>query len=189
MLAAFVAAVSDDRARVRAALAKASKAGAPARKLREAMRMVHLFGGFPRTLTALEELNGALGARAAPPRAADRTRPSAGRAAFDRVYGRQAGAVRGWLRRLDGDVARWIAEHAYARVLSRPGLAPVERELLAVAALAASRQEKQLVSHVLGASRCGASPEAVRASFAVGASRLPGKERTRLARRVSALLS
>ena len=53
---------------------------------------------------------------------------------------------------------RWIAEHAYGRVLSRPGLDGASRELVAVAALAALGHDRQLASHARGAVRCGARP-------------------------------
>ena len=44
-------------------------------------------------------------------------------------------------------LARVVLEHAYAGVLSRPGLSPAGRELLAVGCLAASDLERQLASH------------------------------------------
>ena len=59
------------------------------------------------------------------------------------------------------DYARWIAAHAYGEVLSRPGLSAARRELLAVAALVATGQDRQLASHSRGAVHCGASREEV----------------------------
>jgi 4-carboxymuconolactone decarboxylase len=145
--------------------------------------MVHLFGGFPRMLAAFEAL-----ARAAPRdrpatlsrrETADRVRAATGRGLFDRIYAESAPAVRAWIRKLDPLAARWIAEHAYARVLARPGLSPRERELLAVAALAATRQRKQLVAHARGALRCGATPAELDLALSVG-SRRAGKPFQRL---------
>ena len=148
--------------------------------------MVHLFAGFPRNLTALEALEAALGDRADRAIARDRIRPGAGRAAFERIYAEKSGDVLNYLRRLDPAVAAWIGEHAYARVLSRPGLTPKERELLAVAALIATKQEKQLLSHVLGALRCGADRAEVRSAAAEGMRALAELDRPRMRR---ALLS
>ncbi|MCA8978894.1 MAG: carboxymuconolactone decarboxylase family protein [Planctomycetes bacterium] len=59
------------------------------------------------------------------------------------------------------DYAAMIAEHAYGRVLSRPGLDAATRELLASCALAALGQERQLASHARGALRCGARFDAL----------------------------
>ena len=56
-----------------------------------------------------------------------------------------------------GNRAAWIEEHAYGRVRARPGLPADRRELLAVAALAALGQERQLASHARGSLRVGAS--------------------------------
>ncbi|MFT4542006.1 MAG: alkylhydroperoxidase/carboxymuconolactone decarboxylase family protein YurZ [Planctomycetota bacterium] len=78
---------------------------------------------------------------------------------FDRIYAKGAAGVRSRLHELHPDFALWVAEHAYARVLARPGLAADRRELLAAAALIATRQDRQLASHARGAIRCGASPD------------------------------
>ena len=68
------------------------------------------------------------------------------------------------LNALHPDLAVWIVRDGYGRVLSRPGLTARERELLAVAALAAlGGLEKQLESHVRGARRVGASEAEIRA--------------------------
>jgi 4-carboxymuconolactone decarboxylase len=80
-----------------------------------------------------------------------------GRALFDRIYADDSGPVRAMLARGHPDFERWVLEHAYGKVLSRPGLAPDRRELLAVVVLAALGQERQLASHARGARRCGAS--------------------------------
>ena len=68
------------------------------------------------------------------------------------------------LNALHPDLASWVVRDGYGRVLSRGGLAIRERELLAVAALAAlGGLEKQLESHVRGARRVGASDVQIRA--------------------------
>ena len=73
--------------------------------------------------------------------------------------------VRRFLTKGHPDFARWIAEHAYGRVLARPGLSADRRELLAVAALAATDQDRQLASHARGSLRCGAEPEELAAAL------------------------
>lgn len=146
--------------------------------LREALLQAHLFCGFPRTLSALDTLRAA-GLVLAPPidapidapidTVAEALEPDAERARgaelFDRIYADGAEGVRAHLTALDPTFASWIAEHAYGRVLSRPGLDAGARELLAVAALAATGHERQLASHVRGAVRCGATPAEVEATM------------------------
>jgi len=162
-----VAVVLHDRAALRAFAPEHADAGADER-LREALLQCHLFCGIPRTLAALDALADA-GLRLAPDAGtrgadADPEEPRrAGAAVFDRIYGDGADDVRAHLARLDPTFERWVAEHAYGRVLSRPGLDAAERELLAVAMLAATGHERQLASHARGAVRCGAAPEEVAA--------------------------
>ena len=87
------------------------------------------------------------------------------------------------LARHHPDFARWILEHAYGRVLARPGLSADRRELLAVAALAALGQDRQLASHARGAVRCGASVAEVLAALECLRGLVPD-ERRLAARRV-----
>lgn len=125
----------------------------------EAVLQCHLFCGFPRTLAALDVLRDA-GMRLRDPEF-DEPPADAGAGLFDRIYGEGSGRVREHLKGLSPTFADWIAEHAYARVLARPGLGAVERECLAVVALAATGHDRQLASHVRGAVRCGARPDDV----------------------------
>jgi hypothetical protein len=122
----------------------------------EVAMQCHLFCGFPRTLSALDVLRDA-GMELKDPGFDD---PAEGEGAelFDRIYGDGADRVRAHLAGLSPTFATWISEHAYGRVLSRPGLSPAERECLAVVALAATGHDRQLASHVRGAVRCGANP-------------------------------
>jgi 4-carboxymuconolactone decarboxylase len=74
---------------------------------------------------------------------------------------------------LHPDLAVWMLEEGYGRVLSRPGLAARERERVAVTVLAALGWERQLVSHLIGARRLGASASGIRKSFEIGRKRAP----------------
>ena len=56
-------------------------------------------------------------------------------------------------------------ESSTGRAPARPGLPAATRELLAVAALCALGQERQLASHARGALRCGAEAGDVRATL------------------------
>ena len=126
---------------------------------REALLQVHLFAGFPRVVEAFQVLDrvGGMG-RAEPAEVrAEPSLPERGRGLFQRIYGSGTERVEAILQDAHPDLADWVLGHAYGRVLTRPGLEPRERELLAVAALAASHQDRQLASHVRGAVACGAT--------------------------------
>jgi len=141
--------------------------GEPDRAWREALLQAHVFAGFPRVVEALGVLEecGGVGEAGADERLDEDEQPERGRALFERIYGDHADRVRAFLRRGHADFARWIESHAYGRILSRPGLEAAERERLAICALAALGQERQLASHVRGALRCGATAEQALASL------------------------
>lgn len=127
--------------------------------------MVHLFAGVPRTIEAFDNLSEVGGVGEPEPEEVlnELDNPTRGEPMFNTIYGDRSEAVRSHLRGHHPDLCTWVLGHAYGRVLSRPGLEPELREMLAVAALASLGQDRQLASHARGAVRCGASPEAVAA--------------------------
>ncbi|QDU68903.1 Carboxymuconolactone decarboxylase family protein [Planctomycetes bacterium Pla86] len=135
----------------------------PDRRWREALLQTHLFAGFPRIVEAFGVLGraGGLGQPDPDETLAEPDLPERGRALFDRIYGSRADRVRAELQGHHADFAAWVEGHAYGRVLTRPGLPAAQRELLAVAALTALGQDRQLASHARGAVACGADPEEV----------------------------
>jgi alkylhydroperoxidase/carboxymuconolactone decarboxylase family protein YurZ len=140
----------------------------PNRAWREALLMVHVYAGAPRAVEchALLEREGGLG-MPEPGEVEGETVPrERGEALFDAIYARQAGEVRALLGSFHPDFARVVFHDCYARILARPGLSTRMRELLAVAALAATGQPRQLASHARGALRCGAAPDEVDAALA-----------------------
>lgn len=157
----FAACVLGDWDEVRAQRAAAGP-GEPDRRWREALLMVHVFAGVPRAVESygVLDLAGGLGA-IGPDETAE---PRAGGAElFGRIYAESKDDVAALLDRHHPLFARWVLDHAYGRVLARPGLAADRRELLACAALAVLGQERQLASHARGAVRCGATPAEVAA--------------------------
>jgi alkylhydroperoxidase/carboxymuconolactone decarboxylase family protein YurZ len=65
------------------------------------------------------------------------------------------------LKSYHGELHDFVLDTAYGRILSRRGLAPRIRELIAVAALAVMDQIPQLVAHGRGAMHFGADKEQV----------------------------
>ncbi len=152
------------------ALAAARAAGATRAQAEECALMLMLYAGYPAALEGLRVLNAAWPGRA---RARDAGDPRRWRAAGERlcarVYGPAYARLVPAVAALHPDLATWMLEHGYGRVLSRRGLGARERELLTVAALSALAWPRQRVSHLLGALRVGASPAAVEAAMLAGA--------------------
>lgn len=144
--------------------------GASRSEVEEVLLQATLFFGFPRTVTAFETLQHCWPATTAPQQGAlaPAEQAAAGRALFDAIYERNAPAVHGLLASFHPDFHAFVIESAYGRVLARPGLGPMVRELLAVAGLAALHQLPQLVAHARGALRFGAELDLVRDCMAAG---------------------
>ncbi len=164
---------------------RAASAAEPDREWREAVLQTHLFAGFPRLVQAFGELAavGGMGKPTPEELEGEEFEASRGRELFDTIYGDGSGAVRELLDGYHDDFGSWIAEHAYTRVLARPGLAADRRELLASCALAALGQERQFASHARGSLRCGASYEELLEALDSAAD-LIGPERLERARRI-----
>jgi len=165
-LAAAVAAGGE--AAVRAAAAHAAEhAAAPC--VEEVILQSYLFCGFPRALNAMREWRRISG-RPAPLGDVDRDDGPAwrarGEATCATVYGRFYPELRRNVRALHPALDEWMVVEGYGKTLSRPGLDLARRELCVVAACAATRQERQLHSHLHGALNAGASREAVTATLA-----------------------
>lgn len=80
-----------------------------------------------------------------------------------RVYGPWYPRLRRRMRELSPELDEWMVVEGYGKTLSRPGLTNAERELCAVAALAAVGAAPQLEAHLEGARRMGLADELVTA--------------------------
>ncbi len=159
-----------DFAGARAALLAARRARLRRVAAEEVALMLMLYAGYPAALEGLRVLNDAWPGRA---RRAREGGPARWRAAGERlcarVYGPSYAKLVPAVRTLHPDLAAWMIEHGYGRVLSRPGLSAKHRELVTVAALASLGWQRQLVSHLLGARRVGASERETEAALLIGA--------------------
>ena len=162
-LAAEIAAGTE--ADVRAELARAQQ-DARAEWIEEVILQSYLFAGFPRTLNAAREWRKVSG-REAPhfdegerlDRADEWRRQGEETCAI--VYGPFYEKLRNNIRALHPALDAWMIVEGYGKVLSRPALDLARRELCIVAACAASRQDRQLHSHLHGALHAGASESAI----------------------------
>ena len=148
--------------------AEAHDGGVSAEDLAEVTLQVFLFAGYPRTILAFQALRGALGTDWQPP--LEENPPDfaeRGLQTFQSVYGKHTEVVLEMLRSLHPDFARYVIHDAYGQVLGRPFLPLVERELLAVAMLAAMDLPEQQKAHVRGARAAGATDEQIQLVSAI----------------------
>lgn len=127
--------------------------------------------GYPRTLVGAAAWREATGimAPATDPALAETTADwhARGEAHCRLVYGDQADQLRDNVRALHPALEAGMITGAYGRVLARPGLDPMRRELCSVAQIATMGAGTQLHSHLRGALATGAPAELVDATIAV----------------------
>lgn len=139
----------------------------------EVILQSYLFAGFPRTLNAAREWRRISGTAApATDHDADATAPGMidawrerGELTCEQVYGDMYDKLRVNITKLHPALDFWMITDGYGKLLSRPGLDLVRRELCVVAICALAEQDRQLHSHFHGALNVGASPAQVSATL------------------------
>jgi 4-carboxymuconolactone decarboxylase len=146
---------------VREALA-ASSSIIPPVWTEELILQTYLFAGFPRGLNAMREWRRIQPAPVTPAvsGAVEEWRQS-GEATCAMVYGEMYERLRENIEGLHPLLDEWMITEGYGKVLSRPGLDLMRRELCIVAACAAAGQERQLHSHLHGALNVGVDANVV----------------------------
>ncbi len=139
--------------------------------LQEACLAVPLFAGFPRAINVAAAVRRAFPDLPTPPGddAPLETLAARGEALFRRIYADHSDRVLEALATYHPELPGMILEWAYARVLSRPAIDGATRELMAVAALTVTGDERQLSSHVRGALRLGSEGQAIEDALALTA--------------------
>jgi 4-carboxymuconolactone decarboxylase len=193
LLSAAIAAAGESE--VRAAFANAIEAKVPGEWIEELVLQSYLFCGFPRTLNAAREWR-RLSPRTAATAASQLESPGAehiderdqvsewrlrGEATCAAVYDGMYEKLRLNVRDLHPLLDEWMIVEGYGKVLGRPALDLPRRELCIVAACAATRQDRQLHSHLHGALNVGVEPAVVREALDALAPAL-GEGRARSAR-------
>ena len=123
----------------------------------EIILQTHLFAGYPRTINALRvvrALGCSLNASADAP--ATQWRED-GEHLCAQIYAGSYGKLREAIGALHVDLETWMLETGYGRVLSRPGLTPLQREFGVLAVLAGQNVKPQMMSHLRGALHVGAT--------------------------------
>ena len=151
--------------------------------IEEIILQTYLFAGFPRSLNGMREWR-RISRRPAPlvdrEECADSTTwKRDGEATCETVYGRFYKQLRHNIRDLHPALDAWMITDGYGKVLSRPQLDLMRRELCIVAACAVSRQDRQLHSHLHGALHAGATTLLVDETFETIDDLLPQNDRVR----------
>ena len=131
-------------------------------EVEEVLLQSYLFLGFPASLDAMAAWRRLAGPGSTEPARLDYTLwEDRGRDVCEAVYAGQYERLRENVRGLHPDLEQWMLVEGYGKVLGRPGLALVMRELCVVATLAVTGASKQLYSHLRGALNAGAPPAEV----------------------------
>jgi 4-carboxymuconolactone decarboxylase len=130
--------------------------------IEEVLLQSYLFLGYPaalRGLAAWRRISGlpALGEPAKDSDAWERR----GKEICARVYGGQYEKLRANIAALHPDMERWMVIEGYGKVIGRPGLDLITRELCIVAVLAPQDAGPQVYSHLRGALNAGADENEV----------------------------
>jgi len=136
-------------------------------EVEEVLLQSYLFLGFPVSLNGMAAWRRLSGPGSTDPAPLDY--PSwedRGREVCAAVYSGQYERLREHVRALHPDLEQWMVVEGYGKVLGRPGLSLVMRELCIVATLAVTGASKQLYSHLRGALNVGAAAEDVDAALA-----------------------
>jgi 4-carboxymuconolactone decarboxylase len=134
----------------------------PAVWTEELILQTYLFAGFPRALNAMREWRRIQAVPASPIGASSMEDwRHDGEQTCAAVYGGMYERLRENIERLHPLLDDWMITEGYGKVLSRPGLDLMRRELCIVAACAAGGQERQLHSHLRGALNVGVPVDVV----------------------------
>jgi alkylhydroperoxidase/carboxymuconolactone decarboxylase family protein YurZ len=79
-----------------------------------------------------------------------------------RVYGVNYEILKNRFEKISPEIFRWMVIEGYGKVLCRPRMTHIERELAEVAALIVDGRERQLLSHILGSLNVGAKMELIK---------------------------
>lgn len=177
-------AVSDWEA-VQAGLNSLALANSDQDAVEEAILQTYLFVGFPAALTAARIWRRIVGKETvdsdplAIPVNLDEWE-ARGEVVCRAVYGSAYKRLRANIAAIHPALDRWMVLEGYGKVLGRPGLDLMQRELCIVGLLTAGAWEEQLYSHLRGALSAGAPIDWVNRALEIGLSRVGPSDSARL---------
>lgn len=140
---------------------RAPAAGVSSRDLYELTLQGYLFLGFPAAIEAFGALDGVVRPAKKRPERSLPSRVKKGRQTCRRIYRDKYPALMQNLKQKSPELASWIIQEGYGKVLSRPGTTLRRRELFNVALLAASGFPKQLFAHLRALAAMEEKPHAL----------------------------
>ena len=162
-----------DESKLAAEIELALKQGISILYIREAILQTYLFAGYPAAINAfiiLNELTGTHSDFLREEKSSFEEWKERGETLSRKIYGGQFEKLMENMNRVHPDLADWMIQEGYGKVLARPFLSPRVRELLIVGMTAVLNVERQFHSHVRGAIHVGATkPEIKRVLDEVGA--------------------
>lgn len=168
-LVALSAALGSRRGEALDPALRAAVGSADPAAVEEVLLQSYLFLGYPAALNAFARWREISGRPAPEPSAEEGPWGERGATVCRTVYGGQYERLRSNIRGLHPDMERWMVDEGYGKVLGRPGLPLVTRELCIAALLAALDAPTQLYAHLRGALNAGASPEQAEAALGLAA--------------------
>lgn len=158
---------------IEAAMERAARECDPV-AVEEVLLQSYLFLGYPAALNAIAVWRRLTGRRAPAPVEDDwhgwRDR---GERVCAQVYAGQYNRLRENIAYLHPDMERWMLTEGYGKVLGRPGLGLLERELCIAALLTGLEADTQLYSHLRGALNVGAAVAEVDEAVELACALLP----------------
>lgn len=139
----------------------------PSRRLYEIILQSYLFVGFPRMIEAADHLNSMLEIDAELPHLTSFSYEESqswfvdGQKLCQKVYGEKYDILRKRVEAFAPEIFRWMIVEGYGKVLSRPDLNIIDRELAILSCLAVELRERQLYSHLIGVLNVGAGVKLV----------------------------
>lgn len=135
--------------------------------LYEIVLQSYLFLGFPRMIEAADHLNSIVNIEGGHSRLTQVSYEESerwfvkGQKLCKQVYGDKYDILRKRVETFAPDIFRWMVFEGYGKVLSRPKLNIVDRELAIISCLIVELRERQLFSHIIGALNVGTDEKLV----------------------------
>ena len=145
----------------------AGKNNISSKQLYEIILQSYLFVGFPRMIEAADHLSSIIEIDGGHPRLTPVSSEESekwfieGQKLCQKVYGEKYDILRKRVESFAPEIFRWMIYEGYGKVLSRPGLNIVDRELAIISCLIVELRERQLYSHIIGALNVGADEKLV----------------------------
>lgn len=170
-------------------LAKVRPVGISSKPLYELTLQGYLFLGFPAAIEALDALDGTFISGKKKRERSSGLRVKKGERTCRKIYREKFPALMQNLKQKSPELAGWVIEEGYGKVLSRSGASLHLRELFNVALLAASGFPKQLFAHLRALIEMGERPEELRILVKEASKRLPQSTRGKIEKAVSLLMT